>query len=144
MKYTVDVVINKDRETVVKELQNRDALFEWMKGLKSIDLIAGELGQKDSEYTMVFTNEKGKEDKMKETITEMNPPKSITTVYEMKGVYNECINRFEEEQDVTRYLMDVDFKFSFPMNLFIWMFKPMFKKQTLSGMNDFKEYVESL
>ena len=143
MKYTVEVIINKDIETVVREIRSRDAAFKWMDNLESFELIEGQLDSLNSKYKMVFNN-KGKIQEMTETITEFNPPRSITTVYEMASVWNECVNRFEDKDGKTVYSMDTTFKFGFLMNLFIWMFKPMFKKESLKGLTAFKEYVEKL
>lgn len=143
MKYTVQVTINKNRNEVVSTIRSVEDAYQWMKGLKSFELIEGKNEEKDSKYEMVFEN-KGKKQVMIETMTEFNPPKQITTVYEMSGVWNECVNRFEEvEENKTIYYMDNTFKFPFLMRLFMWMFKPMFKKQTLSSMLDLKKHIES-
>lgn len=143
MKYTVEVLISKDLETVVRELRSQEAAFKWMDTLESFDLIEGELDQIGSKYKMVFNN-KGRKEEMVETITAFDPPKQITTTYEMGSVWNECVNKFEAKGSVTSYVMETTFKFGFPWILFVWLMKPMFKKQTLKGMHDFKKYVEGL
>jgi hypothetical protein len=143
MKYTVDVFIDKPRDIVVKELRSKEAAFKWMEGLKEFELIKGKEDEENSVYKMVFEN-KGKTSEMIETITKMDPPEIITTVYEMGSVWNECVNLFETTRKGTKYTMEVTFKFGFPWILFAWMFRPVFKKQTLSGMESFKAYLESL
>jgi len=77
---------------------------------------------------------------MIETITGFNPPKDITTVYEMNGVWNECVNMFEPFEGKTVYKMHTTFKFSGVLGQLIWLFKPIIK----SGMVAFKEYYEKL
>lgn len=139
----MQVVINKELDFVVNELRSREASFKWIKGLKSFELIEGKLDEVNSKYLMVIENN-GKSQEMVETITEFNPPRSITTVYEMGSVWNECVNRFESKEGKTVYSMDTTFKFGFVMKLFIWIFKPMFKKETLKGLLAFKEYCESV
>lgn len=142
MKYEITVEIDQLLEPTVKELRSVDAAFKWMEGLKAFDLYEGELEEVGSVYKMVFDN-KGKEQVMFETILSFNPPKEITMLYEMGGVKNECINLFIEQDGKTYYRMITSFKFPFVMRLFMWMFKPMFKKQTLKSMIAFKEYVEN-
>lgn len=141
MKYDSRVIINKSKEFVSDILISKEAAFEWMEGLKEFNLIEGEMNQVGSKYKMVFEN-KGKREEMTETISEFLPPNRITTVYEMPGVWNECINSLEESNNKTIYTMSTDFKFKFPLNLFVWIFKKKFKEQTLSSLVSFKEYCE--
>lgn len=141
MKYIVRVTIDKRREAVSDALRSREAAFLWMKGLKSFDLIEGEFEKVNSKYKMIFEN-KGKETVMFETINEFNPPTTFNTTYTAGKVVNYCENRFTELGNQTEYEMETTFKFPFPISLFIWIFKPMFKKETLSSMVDFKNYVE--
>lgn len=143
MKYVTEIIIDKPRDLVVSQMRDKEASFKWMEGLKSFDLIEGEMEQVNSKYKMVFENN-GKTQSMIETITHFDPPKKITTTYEMGSVWNECVNRFVEFETKTKYIMDTEFKFGFPWVLFAWAMKPIFKKQTLKGMIDFKNYVESL
>ena len=141
MKYTEKVLIDAPREEVLKVMRSREDAMKWMEGLKSFELIEGEMDQENSKYEMVFDN-KGKEQKMKETILKMNPPGEIVTLYEMGGVWNECVNRFTETGDRTIYEMDVTFKFPLLMSLFTWALKGMFRKETLKGMVALKDYIE--
>ncbi|MCD4826388.1 MAG: hypothetical protein K8Q99_01250 [Acholeplasmataceae bacterium] len=143
MKYKVQTIINKPIDLVSSEMRSRESAFKWIKGLEKFDLIEGEMEAVGSKYQMVF-NSGQKVSTMTETITAFNPPSLITTVYETKGVWNECINTFESIGNQTKYVMDVTFKFSFPVNLFIWMFKKTFKKESLNGLVAFKDYVEQL
>lgn len=141
MKYTKSVTIRKKRNEVVDLMQSREAALVWMEGLKEFTLVEGELGEENSRYKMVFEN-KGKQQVMYETVLEVSPPEKLTTVYEMGGVKNICFARFFEDGNNTTYEMETDFKFKFPINIFIWLFTPMFKKETIKGMNAFKEYCE--
>lgn len=141
MKYTVTVTINRSREVVSNGLRSREAAFKWMKGLKSFDLVEGEMDQVNSKYKMVFEN-KGKETTMYETINAFNPPLEFDTTYTVGKVKNYCESKFIEHDGKTEYRMFTEFRFPFPLNIFIWIFKPMFKKETKAGMLDFKNYIE--
>lgn len=143
MKYKTIVRINKDIDTVIAAIQSKEAALIWIDGLTRFELIEGEEGKANSKYKMTFDNGK-KTSEMVETITSMNPPRNITTVYELGSVWNECINTFNVEGDYTMYSMETTFKFGFFFKLFAWAFKPIFKKETLKGMLSFKKYVESL
>lgn len=141
MKYDTKVIINKDIQTVSDALVSKEAAFKWMDNLKEFNLIEGEMNAVGSKYEMVFEN-KGKTEKMTETILEFSPPGRIVTLYEAKGVWNECINLFEETDSKTTYIMKTTFKFKFPLNTFIWIFKKKFKEQTKESLIAFKEYCE--
>lgn len=143
MKYTTEVIINKDLDTCITAIQSKEAAFKWIKGLEAFDLIEGEEGKVNSKYKMVFKNGE-KTSEMTETLVKVNPPTNITTTYEMGSVKNVCVNSFKGNEVQTTYSMETSFKFGFFITLFIWLLKPMFKKETLSGMVSFKNYVESL
>ena len=143
MKYEVSVTINKSIDEVVSVLRSREHSLKWIKNLKEFELMHGEMYSLNSKYKMVFKGKK-KDTVMFETITEFDPPHKITTVYEAGSVWNECINLFHGHDDHTHYKMKTEFKFPWYMSVFIWMFKPMFKNETLKGLNDFKKYIESL
>ena len=142
MKYTSEIVIDRPRDVVLEVLTSREEAFKWMKGLKEFSLIEGIENEVNSKHKMVFDNN-GRTEIMTETITRFDVPDVITTVYEMDGVWNECVNRFYEKDGQTLYVMEVSFKFPFLMNLFIWMAKGMFQKQTMSSMVDLKNHIES-
>ena len=143
MKYRTEVLINKSIDVVVAEMRNKESAFKWMNGLESFDLIEGQMEEPGSKYKMVFMN-KGKKQEMIETITVFDPPKNITTTYEMGSVFNICENQFVESGEQTKYIMDTEFQFGCPWKLFTWAIKGIFKKETLKGMEDFKAYVETL
>jgi hypothetical protein len=142
MKYVTKITINKDKLFVSDALVSKEAAFKWMGGLKEFNLVEGNMNEVGSKYNMVFSN-KGKTEKMTETIMEFSPPNRITTLYEAPGVWNECVNSLEESNGKTIYTMSTDFKFKFPLNLFIWIFKSKFKEQTMESLKSFKEFCEN-
>lgn len=143
MKYSTSVTINKDINTVVSAMKDKDAAMNWIEGLQSFELIEGEEGERNSKYKMIFQNGT-KTSEMIETITAVDFPRSITTVYELGTVWNECVNNFKQDEQVTTYTMETTFKFKGLFRLFAWALKPIFKKETLKGMQHFKDYVETL
>jgi hypothetical protein len=143
MKYTTTVVINKTLKEVYSALDDREAAFKWIDGLVAFDLVEGKLGEVHSKYQMKFQNQKGKFSSMTEQITRKTSS-SITTLYETKGVWNECINQLIEDKDITTYNMHTTFKFGTVTSLFMWLFKSVFKKETMKSLTQFKNYCESI
>jgi len=143
MKYTTKVIIKKEVDVVYNALDDKESAFKWIDGLETFDLLEGINGEVNSKYKMIFKDKKGNLSEMTETIKQKTD-NTIVTVYEAKGVWNECINNLISNGNQTIYEMKTTFKFGVLTNLFIWILKPMFKKETLKGLNKFKEYCESI
>ena len=142
MKYEVTVVIDKNPDEILEILTSHEHALKWMKGLKRFELVEGEMNGDNSKYNLVFDNN-GKEAIMVETIKKISD-NEIVAIYEQGPVYNETVNIFRGHDGHTHYTMKNIFKFKWWMALFIWPFKKMFIAQTTKGMNDLKEYVESI
>ncbi len=143
MKYTVNVLIEKDRNKVLELIQDPAHFKDWMEGLIDYNII--EKGENDiGTVTELLFEKNGKETKMVETVESKDLPNEIVTSYELGKVYNKCTNRFFEEDGMTRYEMETEFSFGFFSNLFMWLFKGMFSKETEKGMLQFKAFVESV
>lgn len=143
MKYTTEIYINKPREEVVTLFDNPDNMKQWMEGLSSLELLSGTHGQAGSKSKLVFLNGKRKIS-MLETIIENNLPDSISSSYELNGVYNEVHNRFEVfTPNTTRYITEHTFKFEkLSMKVMAFIAPFIFKKQSKKYMQDFKLFVE--
>lgn len=142
MKYTVSVKIEKDRDTVVNLIQDPTYFKEWMAGLTSYNILEQPEGDIGTVTELNFQDSKGRVTKMVEKIESKNLPEEIVTSYEAGEVYNRCINRFYEIDGNTIYEMETVFKFGLLTNLYIWMFKGVFRQQTRSGMLSFKRFIE--
>ena len=80
---------------------------------------------------------------MIETITFNDLPKEFHSNYITKGVTNIQKNYFHEEDGKTRWVSEAEFKFSGFMKLMsFFMGKGVFKKQSMSFMEDFKSFAE--
>lgn len=142
MKYTATVFIEKDRETVVKLIQDPELFKEWMDGLTGYEIKHKTEDQVGTITELRFQDRKGRPSTMTEEVLVVEFPDKVVTTYEAGGVYNRCISKFWEEDEGTVYQMETIFKFGFLTSLFIWLFKGAFRKQTLSGMMSFKNFVE--
>lgn len=143
MRYSSEILIELPRKQVIDLFDDADNLFEWMKGLQSVELISGEAGQVGAQSKMSF--EMGKRHiAMVETILERKFPDYFKTAYETKGVYNEVENFFIEEGEITRYRTVHYFRFdSWAMRLMAKLMPKAFKKQSMQYLKDFKAFAES-
>lgn len=143
MKYTVFNIIDKPLEEVVARFREPEGALEWMEGLQRIERISGEpleVGSK-SDFHSVYKN---KEFKISETVLEQNLPKRIKFSYESNMGYNEVELIFEELPDgKVKQINNSFFDTKGFMKVMGFMFKGMFKKQSLKYMNGFKKYCEA-
>ncbi|HAV20003.1 MAG TPA: hypothetical protein DCX17_03145 [Firmicutes bacterium] len=136
MKYKVTKRIACPRNIVSRLFSDRECMHEWEQGLVAINDVRGHLFENDSQGELVFSFN-GERQIMKVRVTNYDLPTTITLVYELGGVYNECINSFIEEKDETIWTMDVTFVFNedatIPEDVFV--------KKTNAGMDAFLSFV---
>ena len=85
-----------------------------------------------------------REIEMIETITERKLPDVFSGTYEAKGVFNLVKNRFIEVSPVkTRWQAEHEFRFSGVMVIASLFMQKAFRKQSLSFMEQFKEFAEN-
>lgn len=142
MKYSIELIINKNRNEVWKNFDNVENLYKWMPTLKEFNHESGEAGKPGAKSRLKFLE--GKRDiEMIETIIERNEPEEFSGTYEMKGTRNLIKNSFRELSDNrTIWKLDSEFEFSGIYKLMSPLFKTMIVKRTQSNMNRFKELVE--
>ncbi|WP_420576153.1 SRPBCC family protein [Ekhidna sp.] len=142
MKYTLEIVIDKPRDEVVKLFDNSDNMKYWQKGLISFEHLSGEPGKQGAESLLKYEMGKRKIE-MIETITFNGFPDEFHSNYQTNGVVNFQRNHFEEENGQTRWISESEFKFKGFMKLMaFFMGKGAFKKQSYSYMEDFKAFAE--
>lgn len=143
MIYKTEVEINLPREKVIKLFYNPDNMSKWQIGLTSFDHIEGEAGQEGAKSQLKYKMGK-REIEMIDTITIRKLPDEFSGTYETKGVWNVVNNYFTEiDFEKTRCRLDTEFKCSGFMRLMITFIPGMFKKQTLTEMNNFKNFAEN-
>ncbi|NNE65346.1 MAG: SRPBCC family protein [Pyrinomonadaceae bacterium] len=143
MKYTVDVVINKPVDEVLKDFDDPDNLTEWLEGLESFEHLEGIKGEVGAKAKFVFDMGKRRVE-MIETITAKELPHKFDGTYEADGVFNRVWNRFETDgNDQTRWTQTCEFEFTNLMMKIMGFFMPFaFKKQTRTQMEAFKKFSE--
>lgn len=144
MRYQLELEINAPRERVVELFLDPDNLQQWQPDLVSFEQIGSgaprEVGAKSKQVHRMGK----REFETIETITVHSPPEEFAAIYEAEGVWNLISNRLTETAEgTTRWVLDSHFKFSsLMMKLMALLLPGMFKKQTLTFMQRFKEFAE--
>ena len=144
MKYTVEIIINLPRKTVIEKMDNPQNLKHWQKGLINYEVIEETPGQEGAKMKLDY--KMGKRDmSLIETIIKRNFPDEFHATYNTKGVHNIQNNYFEEINETkTKWTSESEFQFSgFGMKLMGWLMPGAFKKQSKKYMQDFKNFAEN-
>lgn len=142
MNYTVSNTINASLEDVSKNFLDSEGVKHWMEGLERIEHISGTPGKVGAKSDFYFLH-KGKEMKISETILEEDMPNQMKFSYQSPMGYNEVEMIFEKIDDSSvKQINNSYFKLTGFMKLFGFLFKGMFKKQSMKFMIAFKKYVE--
>ena len=143
MKFTIETVINKPIDKVIKLFDNADNMSKWMEGLQSFEHISGTPGQPGAKSKLKFKMGK-REIEMIETITVRNLPDEFSGIYEAQGVNNIVKNKFVKISDSkTKYITENEFQFKGFMKIIAFLMPSAFKKQSTKYLNDFKTFVEN-
>ena len=139
LTYRQEIVINKPLEEVIRTFSNRDKIALWQPGLLSSELVESHPNRK---YKLLFQFGRRKME-MTEIIVRDELPAHFDGTYEMKGVFNTVRNSFEKvDSSSTRWVSDVEFKFTGLMKIIAFFMKDDFRKQSDIIMSNFKRYVE--
>jgi uncharacterized protein YndB with AHSA1/START domain len=144
MRYQLEVEINAPRGRVVELFLDPANLQKWQPDLVSFEQIGSgaprEVGAKSKQVQRMGR----REFETIETITVYNPPEEFAATYEAEGVWNLISNRLTETPEgTTRWVLDAHHEFSSLMLKLMALLLPgMFRKQTLTFMQRFKDFVE--
>ncbi len=142
MKYCCELIIALPRQRVIELFDNSDNLSKWQPGLESFTPISGTPGEVGAKSELVYQMGKRRIE-MVETITVRNLPDEFAGTYEAKGVFNTVHNTFIDQGDSTLWRSDNVFELhGIFMKLMGWLMPGAFKKQTVTIMNQFKEFAE--
>ena len=142
MKYTVSNTINKPLDVVIAKFTEPDGTKHWMEGLQKIDRISGEPLAVGSKSEFHFIHKK-KEMMIAETILEQDLPRQIKFGYQSPMGYNEVEMIFEKLSDNSvKQINNSYFELKGFMKIMGFLFKGMFKKQSMKYLDGFKAYAE--
>lgn len=144
MRYQHELEIDAPRGQVVESFLDPDNLRLWQPDLVSFEQVsAGEPREVGAKSKQIHRMGK-REIELIETITIYSPPEEFTAIYEAEGVWNLISNRFTETAEgKTRWVLDAQCKFSsLMMKLMALLMPGMFRTQTRTFMQRFKEFAE--
>ena len=145
MKYTCTVAINKPIADVVSLWENESNFKEWQDGFESIELLSGEIGQKDAKSKIILDDNRRIE--LIETIISNNLPDEKVALYEHIHMDNLQTTRFKPlGEEKTEYISIVEYtKFKgFMVKLMAKLFPSKFKAQSQKWMDQFKAFAEKI
>ena len=148
VKYSEEIEINTNIDTVIMIFDNPYIMKEYMYGMESYELIEGnlrEVGAK-AKIEMAFIEEDVVKRKiiMTEEIITKNLPDEIQVTYTSEVVFNIATSKFERISDnKTKFITDQEFQFKGFMKIISFFMPSAFKQQTKIYLESFKKYVES-
>lgn len=141
MKYSHSIEINLPREKVIELFDDPDNLKHWQPGFISFEPISGDWGKPGSKTRLNYKMGK-REVEMIETITVRNLPDEFSATFEAKSVWNMVKNTFTENDGITTWTAENEFKLKGFMKLMGAIMSGAFKKQSYKYMVYFKEFAE--
>mgnify|MGYP001814700269 CR=1 FL=1 len=142
MKYTLSNTINKPLDEVIEKFKDPEGVKHWMEGFQKMEHLSGTPGEVGATTNFHFLHKK-KEMIIHETILEQNLPNQIKFAYKSPMGNNEVEMKFEKlSDDSVKQINNSYFELKGFMKVMGFLFKGMFKKQSLKYMTAFKEYVE--
>ena len=139
----MEVDIEIPREKAVALFLDPENLKHWQRGFQSFRQISGEPGREGSQTELQYLMGK-RPLLMIGTLIKNNPPEEVFMNYDAKGVQNIQRNYFRDLDGAScRWISETEFQFSaLSMKLMAWLLPGMFKKQSLTYMQDFKQFAE--
>lgn len=142
MNYTISNTINKSLDIVAEKFGDPDGALNWMEGLQKIERIEGTPGKAGAKSNHHFLY-KNKEMVIQETILEENLPSQMKFAYESPMGKNIVELRFEAlGPSKVKQTSITTMEHKGFIKVVGFLFKGMFKKQSLKYMDGFKHYAE--
>jgi len=148
IKYTEEIEINSNIDTVISLFDNPYNMKEYMQGIESYTVLSGnirEVGTK-AEIVAAYIEEDVVKRKivMIEEIITNNLPEEKKVTYTSDVVYNIVTNKIVKISDnKTKFINEQEFQFKGFMKIMGFFMPSAFKQQTRIYLQDFKEFVEN-
>ena len=143
IKYTEEIEINTNIDTVIALFDNPYNMQKYMQGIESYNVVEGnirEVGAK-AEMTVLMGEKKII---MTEEIITNNLPEQKKVTYTADAVYNIVTNKFiKVSENKTKFINEQEFEFKGFMKIIGFFMPSAFKKQSRVYLKDFKEFAEN-
>ena len=144
LKLKVEVRISKSVRETAELFCNPSHTPKWLKGLRSFELIEGELGMPGARANVTFVNGLTKL-KMIETVHFLEIPDRYILGYEADGFDSMSYNLFREHSEgETRFVMEQHIRFKGAMKVAGLFAKGGIKRQMNKDAKAFKSFVEKV
>ena len=148
IKYTEEIEINSNIDTVITLFDNPYNMKEYMEGIESYTVLNGNIKEAGttSELIVNYIEDDGVKHKivMIEEIITNNLPKEKKVTYTANGVYNIVTNSFIRiTDDKTKFINEQEFEFKGYMKVMGFFMPSAFKEQSKVYLQNFKEFVEN-
>ena len=148
VKYSEEIVINTNIDTVTALFDNPYNMQEYMDGIESYTVLSGnirEVGTK-SEIVAAYIEEDVVKRKivMIEEIITNNLPEEKKVTYTADGVYNIVTNKFVKVSETqTKFINEQEFEFRGYMKIMGFFIPSAFQQQSREYLKNFKEFAEN-
>ena len=148
IKYTEEIEINSNIDTVMELFDNPYNMKEYMEGIESYTVLNGNIREAgtQAELVVAYIEEDVVKRKiiMIEEIITNNLPEEKKVTYTADGVYNIVTNKFINISDnKTKFINEQEFEFKGYMKVMGFFMPSAFKKQSRVYLQNFKEFVEN-
>ena len=148
IKYSEEIVINRNIDTVTALFDNPYNMKEYMDGINSYTLLSGNIGEPGAKAEIIinYIEEDAKNRKivMTEEIISNNLPKDKKITYKANGVYNIVINKFIKiSENQTKFINEQEFIFKGHMKIMGFFMQSAFEQQSRVYLQNFKEFAEN-
>ena len=148
VKYSEEIVINANIDTVVALFDNPYNMNEYMEGFEDYRLLEGKINEAGAKAEIIINfKEAGKEVQkiiMVEEIVINNLPLEKKIIYTTKGVSNSVNNRFLKISETqTKFINEQEFRFNGYMKIIGFFMPAAFKQQSRVYLKNFKEFTEN-
>ena len=143
IKYSEEIVINANIDTVIALFDNPYNMQKYMEGIESYKIVEGnirEVGSK-AEITVLMGEKKII---MIEKIITNNLPEHKKVTYTADAVINIVTNKFiKVSENKTKFINEQEFEFKGYMKIIGFFMPSAFNKQSRVYLKDFKEFAEN-
>ena len=143
IKYSEEIVINANIDTVSALFDNPYNMKEYMDGIESYKVINGELREIGTKAEIIVSMGENKIIMIEEVITNHLPVEKKVT-YTADGVYNIVTNKLVKVSETqTKFINEQEFEFGGYMKIIGFFMPSAFKQQSRVYLQNFKEFVEN-
>ena len=142
IKYTEEIEINTNIDTVIALFDNPYNMQKYMQGIESYKVVEGNIREVGTKAEMIVLMGEEKIIMIEEIITN-NLPKEKKVTYTADAVYNIVTNRFEKiSENKTKFINEQEFEFKGFMKIIGFFIPSAFRQQSRVYLEDFRRFAE--